>query len=366
MNEKAPVSLFQKRVRKFKRLKRGYYSFLLLTIAYIFSFFLPIFMNSKALLVSYKGKWYCPFSTHYTNNDFELGGSDEFSKNITPNYRTLQEKFDQEKQGNWVLLPFFPYDYKEIVEAPPGKFHPQPPSFDHWFGTDIEGRDVLVRLAYGFNVSITFALVLTVITFAVGILVGAVFGYYGGWVDMIGLRLVEICQTIPFLYMVMILSALMSPKFNPDTIPILQTSFFLLVGIMTLFGWMGTTYYIRAEFLKEKAKDYVSAAISIGVSDWMIMFKHILPNALTPVVTFAPFAIVTDISSLVALDFLGFGLPIPTPSWGQTIQQGLINIERWWLVLFPFSALFVTLFLVVLIGEAVREAFDPKVFSRLR
>lgn len=359
MNEQAPISLFQKRVRKFKRLKRGYYSFLALLFAYIFSFFLPFFMNNNALLVKYNGELRCPLWSYYSNKDFDIG-DDEASRNSPPNYRELQKKFEAEGKGNWVLLPLFPYGYKEnLLKELPGN-PPHPPSKEHWFGTDLQGRDVLVRLAYGFNISITFAVILAIVTFSVGIFTGAILGYFGSKIDLIGLRIVEIWQTIPFLYVVMILSTWIAPKTS------LQ-SFFLLIGIMALFGWMGTTYYIRGEFLKEKAKDYVSAAIAIGHSDWVIMFKHILPNALTPVVTFAPFAIVTNITSLVALDFLGFGLMSPTPSWGETINQGLINITSApWLILFPFSALFITLFLVVLIGESVREAFDPKVFSRLR
>lgn len=361
----APLSLFQKRLRKFKRLKRGYYSFLILVFAYLLSFFLPFFMNDKALLVRYEGELMLPFLSHYRNLHFGIG-EDEFTKNSPPNYRKLKQQFKEEGKGNWVLLPLFPYSDREILEDLPGN-PPHRPSWDHWFGTDQQGRDVLVRLAYGFKVSITFAVILTLVSFIIGIITGAILGYFGGWLDLLGLRLVEIWQTFPFLYVVMILSVLVSPKSNPDVSAILQPSFFLLIGIMAMFGWMGITYYIRGEFLKEKAKDYVSAAISIGVSDFKIMFKHILPNALTPVVTFAPFAVVTNITSLVSLDFLGFGLPIPTPSWGETINQGLMNIQTApWLVLFPFSALFITLLLVVFIGESVREAFDPKVFSRLR
>jgi microcin C transport system permease protein len=162
------------------------------------------------------------------------------------------------------------------------------------------------------------------------------------------------------------LSSMLSLKFNPDLPAISQPSFFLLVVIMAGLGWMGVTYYMRAEFLKEKGKEYVPAAISIGVSDWAIIFKHILPNALTPIVALVPFMIVSNISSLVALDFLGFGLPIPTASWGETIGQGVKNIEKWWLIVFPCFALVSTLLLITFIGEAVREAFDPKEYSRLR
>ena len=164
----------------------------------------------------------------------------------------------------------------------------------------------------------------------------------------------------------MIVSSIVVPIYLPGRSQLVQPSFWLLIFIMSAFGWMGITYYIRGEFYREKAKDYVGAAIAMGASDWTIMFKHILPNAINPVVSFAPFAIVGNIGALVALDFLGFGLPAPTPSWGELIGQGMSFLTKWWLVFFPLAALFLTLLLIVLIGEAIREAFDPKEFSRLR
>jgi microcin C transport system permease protein len=188
----------------------------------------------------------------------------------------------------------------------------------------------------------------------IGISIGALLGFYGGKFDIIMQRIVEIWSAMPFLYTVMIFAAIMIPNF------------WMLVIILVLFKWMGMTYYIRGEFLREKSKDYVAAARAIGCTDGAIIFKHILPNALTPVISFAPFAVVANIGALVSLDFLGFGLPAPTPSWGELLGQGLGNLHKEWLILSPTVAMFLTLLLVSFIGEAIREAFDPKQYSRLR
>ena len=196
--------------------------------------------------------------------------------------------------------------------------------------------------------------------------VGALLGYFGGKLDILGQRLIEIWSSLPFLYTIIIVSSIVVPIYIPGRNLMMQPSFWMLIFILAIFGWVGITYYIRGEFYREKAKDYVGAAIATGVSEPAIMFKHILPNSLTPVVSFAPFIVVANISTLVALDFLGFGLPAPTPSWGELIGQGTENLTKWWLVFFPLGAMFVTLLLVVFIGEAVREAFDPKEFSPLQ
>ena len=199
-----------------------------------------------------------------------------------------------------------------------------------------------------------------------GIAIGASLGYFGGRLDIFGQRGIEIWSSLPFLYTIIIISSVIVPVYLPGRNVLLQPSFWLLVMILAAFDWMGITYYIRGEFYREKAKDYVGAAIATGVSERGIMFRHILPNALTPVVSFAPFTIVANVASLVALDFLGFGLPAPTPSWGELIGQGMENLTEWWLVAYPLGVMFLTLLLVVFIGEAVREAFDPKEYSRLR
>ena len=236
----------------------------------------------------------------------------------------------------------------------------------HIFGTDDRGRDIFARLAYGFNVSLSFALLVLVISLATGVSIGAMLGYFGGKVDILGQRIIEIWSSLPFLYTIIIVSSIVVPIYLPGRNLVLQPSFWLLILILTAFDWMGITYYVRGEFYREKTKDYVAAALSMGATDSSIIFKHILPNSLTPVVSFAPFMVVANISALVALDFLGFGLPAPTPSWGELIEQGVDNLTKWWLVFFPLAAMFVTLLLIVFIGEAVREAFDPKEYSRLR
>jgi microcin C transport system permease protein len=354
-----PESLFRKRVRKFKRLKRGYYSFLTVTSAYILSFFLPILMTSQPLVVRYQGAYYFPMLHFRAAAEF---GTAAFGE---PDYRALKQQFAAAGRGDWVLMAPYPYGPNEALldlsESPPNH-----PSRQHPFGTDDRGRDVLVRLAYGFNISMTFALLVTIFSETAGTIVGATLGYLGGKIDILGSRFIEIWSSLPFLYTIIIISSVIIPVYIPGRMQVLQPSFWLLVVILALFDWVGITYYLRGEFYREKAKDYVGAAIATGVSEPAIMFKHILPNALTPVVSFAPFVIVANIGALVALDFLGFGLPAPTPSWGELIGQGMENLTKWWLVFYPLGALFVTLLLVVFIGEAVREAFDPKEFSQLQ
>jgi microcin C transport system permease protein len=352
-------SLFAKRFRKFRRLKRGYYSFIAVLSAYVISFFLPLIANNIALVVRYNGTYYFPFATYYPATQFGQTAIGE------PDYRQLRRDLAAAGGGNWVLMPpisFGPNEALLDLESPP----PNRPSRLHPFGTDDRGRDVLVRLAYGFNVSMTFAILVTSVGYLFGVGAGAALGYFSGKVDILGQRIIEIWSSLPFLYTIMIISSVVVPVYLPGRYLLLQPSLWLLVAILAAFDWMGITYYIRGEFYREKAKDYVGAAIATGVSETGIMFRHILPNALTPVVSFAPFTIVANISALVALDFLGFGLPAPTPSWGELIGQGMENLTIWWLVFYPLAVLFLTLLLVVFIGEAIREAFDPKEFSRLR
>ena len=355
----APEPLFRKRARKFRRLKRGYYSFLAIAVGYVISFFLPLLANNIALVVNYHGAYYFPIVHYHRASEFGQGAFGD------PDYRALKAQFAAAKQSDWVLMPLIPYGPNEALLDLPGT-PPNPPSAQHPFGTDDRGRDVLVRLAYGFNISLTFALLVALVGNLTGIGIGASLGYFGGRVDILGQRGIEIWSSLPFLYVVIIISSVIVPIYLPGRYQLLQPSLWLLVVILAAFDWMGITYYIRGEFYREKAKDYVGAAIATGVSETDIMFRHILPNALTPVVSFAPFEIVANISALVALDFLGFGLPAPTPSWGELIGQGTENLTVWWLVFYPLACLFLTLLLVVFIGEAVREAFDPKEFSRLR
>jgi microcin C transport system permease protein len=356
---RASESVFRKRLRKFRRLKRGYYSFLIVTIGYSISFFLPLIANNLPIAVRYRGAYYFPMARYHAATEF---GQNVFGE---PDYRALKEEFARRGNGDWVLMPLIPYGPNQSLLDLSGT-PPNPPTSTHIFGTDDRGRDVLVRLAYGFNISMTFAILVALVGNAVGIAVGAALGYFGGRLDILGQRGIEIWSSLPFLYVVIIISSVVVPVYLPGSYQLLQPSLWLLVVILAAFDWMGITYYIRGEFYREKTKDYVGAAIATGVSEPAIMFRHILPNALTPVVSFAPFELVANISSLVALDFLGFGLPAPTPSWGELIGQGMENLTKWWLVLYPLGVLFLTLLLVVFIGEAIREAFDPKEFSRLR
>jgi microcin C transport system permease protein len=353
------LSIFRKRVQKFRRIKRGYYSFLILLAAYLVSFTLPLLINDKALVVRYKGDLYFPMLRFQPASTFDQAAFGE------PDYRELNETFERSNAGDWVLMPPYPYSATESLLDLPGS-PPHAPSREHWFGTDDRGRDVFARLAYGFNVSLTFALVVTLIGEGAGIVIGALLGYFGGKLDILSQRLIEIWSSLPFLYTIIIISSIVVPVYLPARNLLFQPSFWLLVGILSAFNWMGITYYVRGEYYREKAKDYVGAAIAIGVSETAIMFRHILPNSLTPVISFAPFTIVANIAALVALDFLGFGLPAPTPSWGELIGQGMEYLTKWWLVFVPLGAMFLTLLLIVFIGEAVREAFDPKEYSRLR
>jgi|SRR5579862_5794904 len=357
--ERPSVSVFRKRLRKFRTIKRGYYSFLILLFAYGISFLLPMLIDNNALVVRYGGKLYFPLLHYYPASTF---GQERFGE---PDYRAAAQQFRRENNGNWVLLPPYPYSPTESLFDLPGS-PPNPPTREHIFGTDDRGRDIFARLAYGFNVSLSFALLVLVISLAIGVSVGAMLGYFAGKLDILGQRVIEIWSSLPFLYTIIIVSSIVVPIYLPGRNLVLQPSFWLLILILTVFDWMGITYYVRGEFYREKTKDYVAAAISMGASDSSVIFKHILPNSLTPVVSFAPFMVVANISALVALDFLGFGLPAPTPSWGELIEQGVDNLTKWWLVFFPLAAMFITLLLIVFIGEAVREAFDPKEYSRLR
>ena len=383
-------SILAKRLRKFKSLKRAYYSLIILILLYMISILGPILINSKPLLVKYENNYYSPLLTDlFTNNFYEAKffGQDSIRGQIKygePHYRLLKNDFQLEDNNNYVIMPLYPYDpFEDVLSELDEKYtdlngnkkwdNSEPfidanndgvfnqyrpatfPDSIHIMGTDNQGRDVFARLVYGFRVSITFALIVTLFSYTIGIFMGGILGFYGGKIDLFGLRLIEIYASIPFLFVLMILGNFIKPN-----IYILASMF------IVLSGWVGICWYIRGEFYREKAKDYVSAAISMGQSNIKVMFKHILPNALTPVITFAPFAIIGYISGLVSLDYLGFGLQPPAPSWGELFSQGAANLQYWHLVLFPLIAMGGTLFLITFIGEGVREAFDPKVHSRLR
>ena len=346
-------SINQKRWRKFKSINRGYYSFILIVALYILSFLLPLFISSKALIVHYKGDYYFPalkdvvpgLNAYYDGSIF---GQDVPGE---ANYRQLQQQWTE--TDNWIIMPIYPFNPYEDFTNNENKMY-EAPSLTHWLGTDDTGRDVFARMCYAFNISISFAFLLTVVNYIIGISVGGAMGYFGGKFDLFFQRFIEIWSSLPILFVVIILSSILKP------------SFVLLIFIYTMVNWIFLTYYMRAEFYREKSKDYVSAAISMGQSNTRIIFRHILPNSLVPVITYFPFSVVSGIVVLVSLDFLGFGLPPPTPSWGQILYVGLSNITKWWMVFSPIMAEFLTLLCIVFIGEAVREAFDPKIYSRLR
>ncbi len=355
------ASVLRRRWRKFRSLKRGWYSFLILSVLYAVSLLNPLLINNRALVVKHEGSLYFPALSEWFGGRLHPG--EKFGQEVIgeADYRALDAQWEAEAaagkgSGNWVLLAPYPYDPNESLLEDPALQGPPPhsPRAGHWMGTDDRGRDVFARLAYGFRISITFALLVVLLDYLIGVAAGATLGFFGGRVDFFGQRLVEIWAAIPFLYTVIIVGNVVKP------------GLYGLAVLLALFGWVGISFYMRGEFYREKAKDYVAAAIAQGESRMSIMVSHILPNALTPVISFAPFALVGSIVALVSLDFLGFGLAPPTPSWGELAKQAKENINYWHLPTFALGALFLTLMLVVFIGEAVREAFDPKVYSRLR
>lgn len=360
-------SIMQKRVRNFKKIRRAYYSLLIIGILYLLSFFAPIIINNKALAVHYNGSTHFPAFADLFGGVLPVAYHDAtyygqtvvFDEPINgeAHYRELKKTYAAENKGNWVIMPPYPYSPIEILIGK--ELNAEPPSSPdkfHWFGTDNIGRDVFARVVYGFFISISFALVVVTLGYILGIAIGATLGYYGGKIDVYGMRFIEVLSLIPFMFVIMILASFIKPSF-----------FLLALLLVVLGGWISVTFYIRGEYYREKAKDYVSAAIAMGASDARVMFQHILPNALTPVISNAPFAMIGGISSLVALDFLGFGLRPPTPSWGEMIGQGLAEISTsWWLILTPLSLMFFTLITITFIGEGVRQAFDPREYSRLQ
>jgi microcin C transport system permease protein len=427
-----PSPLLDRRLRRFRRIRRGYWSFRLLVTLFVASLFLELLVNGEALAIHYQGKTAFPavaewvdrllpivkLTTFERSSDFgqigegevdyrlfqrwvrdpgvldqairEMDGdieteradagpapSADLDPSSTGEFERRRREIALERvariEGDaatlratrraidageaWIVMPLYPYgpdDLRlDLPENPPNQ-----PSLERGvpLGTDTAGRDVLPLMLYGFRISLAFALAVAAIGYAIGVVVGGIQGYYGGWIDILSQRFVEIWGSIPFLFTIMIIASLVTPSF-----------LMLVVLMVVLQSWLGITYYIRGEFYREKAKDYVQAAIGTGVADWKIIVRHILPNSLVPLVTFAPFGIVAYVGALVSLDYLGYGLPPGTPSWGTLLRQGLDNVRFYpHLTIIPTVALAATLYAVVMIGEAVREAFDPKVFSRLR
>lgn len=327
--------------RRFRANRRGYYSLWIFTLLLLLSLCAELLSNNKPLLVRYEGHWFVPVLVTYAETTF--GGDFDTEADYLDPYVKSRITGD----GNWALYPLNPYSYDTInyfADAP----NPAPPSAHNLLGTDDRGRDVLARLLYGFRLSVLFALLLTVVTTLLGMVAGALQGYFGGRTDLIGQRVSEVWGALPRLYLLIILSSLFSPGVA------------LLVVLLSIFGWMGMADYVRAEFLKGRAMDYVRAAKALGLPNRTIMFRHLLPNALTPVVTFLPFDLSGAILALTSLDFLGLGVPPSTPSLGELLAQGKDNIEAWWLSMTTFSVLVGTLMLLIFIGEALREALDTR------
>ncbi len=340
-----PLTL--KKIRRFRSIKRGYYSFIVITVMILISVFAEVVVHKRALIVHYQGKYYFPTYAPMTpGTTFGLDYAYE------TDYRELKRRFRDEGEGNWVLMPIVPYDAYEN-DLREDDYPPFPPSIKerHYLGTDTVGRDVFARLVYGFRIAIVFSLLLLLANYTIGISIGSAMGFWGGKFDLIFQRIIEIWSNIPVLYVIIIISSIVVPNL------------FMLILIMAFFGWIGMTWTMRTVTYKERAREYVLAARALGASNLRIIFKHIIPNTIAIIVTFAPFSVSAGIVALTSLDYLGFGLPPPTPSWGELLQQGWANLDAWWMVGSVVAAMIVTLITVTFVGEAVREAFDPKLHT---
>ncbi len=331
--------LFEIRWQRFKANKRGYTSLWLFSLLFFFSLFAELVANDKPLFISYENQWYFPIATQYSETDF--GGEFESEADYTDPYVT--DLINEKGYLIWPIIRFH-YDTINFDLTHPA---PSPPDDVNWLGTDDKGRDVLSRIIYGFRISVLFGFALTIISSIIGVVVGASQGYYGGKLDLFGQRFIEVWSNMPTLFLLIILSSFVEPNF------------WWLLGIMVLFGWMGLVGVVRAEFLRGRNFDYVKAAHALGVSDSRIILRHMLPNAMVATLTMMPFILSGSVTTLTSLDFLGFGLPVGSPSLGELLAQGKANLQAPWLGLSAFVILSIMLSLLVFIGEAVRDAFDP-------
>jgi microcin C transport system permease protein len=346
-----------KKLRRFRSIKRGYYSFIAIVVLLVLTAFGELLVNNRALVVSYQGELYFP-----TYGEFHPGTDFGLDYQYETNYRELKALWEEQGSDNWVLMPLVPYSPYEN-DARDGVFRPTPPDFatQHYLGTDSTSRDVLARLFYGVRIALLFSFGFVAAVYLIGIAIGCAMGFFGGVFDLTFQRLIEIWSNIPFLYMVIIVFSVI-----PDTMSV-GARIWVLLGVMVLFSWTSMTYYMRTETYKEKARDYVAAARIIGASNTRIIFRHVLPNVISTLVTFMPFTVIAAISAITALDFLGFGLPPPTPSLGELLKQGTANLRTApWIVTSSFGTLVVLLTLVTFVGEAIRESFDPKKFTMYR
>jgi microcin C transport system permease protein len=340
-NKHIHLSPSQRGWRRFKANRRGYVSLWVFGVLFVLSLFAEALSNDKPLLIHYQGHYYSPLFVTYAESTF--GG--DFATEADYNDPYVEQLLT--KNGNWVLFAPNRYRYDSInyfADHP----NPAPPSHQNVLGTDDRGRDVLARLLYGFRLSVLFAFALTAVGMVIGVFLGGLQGYFGGRFDLIFQRVVEIWGSMPELYLLIIFASIFQP------------SVWLLIILLSLFGWMGLADYVRAEFLRGRNMDYVKAARALGVSNRAIMWRHLLPNGMTPVVTFLPFRISGSILALTSLDFLGLGVPPSTPSLGELLSQGKENIDAWWLSMTTFGVLVGTLVLLIFIGEALREAMDAR------
>lgn len=331
----------QRAWQRFRRNRLGYWSLILFVALFVLSMFAEVLSSDRPLVVKYRGEFYFPIVKTYPETTFD----GDF-----PTPADYLDPFIQQRittKGNFAIYPPNRYSYDTLnyfAKEP----NPAPPSSENWLGTDDRGRDVLARLLYGFRVSVLFGLALTVIGVIVGTLTGALMGFFGGRFDLISQRAIEIWSSMPELYLLIIFASIFEP------------SLALLIILLSLFGWMGLSDYVRAEFYRNRSLDYVKAARALGLSNVQIMWRHILPNSLTPVITFLPFRMSAAILALTSLDFLGLGVPPTTPSLGELLAQGKANLDAWWISLSTFAVLVVTLLLLTFMGDALRDAFDTR------
>jgi microcin C transport system permease protein len=336
-----PLSPNRRAWNRFKRNRLGYWSLWIFGVLLIVSALAEVLSNDKPLIARYEGELFFPI----LNNHSEVRFGGDFMTPTDWSDPFIAAQFA--KPGNWMVRPpnHHSGNSTEYFSKPP---NPASPNADHWLGTDQVGRDVVARLLYGFRVSILFALALTAIGMVIGLGAGAVQGYFGGRLDLTMQRLIEIWTSIPELYLLIIFASIFEPSIG------------LLLILLSLFGWVGLSDYTRAEFLRNRSLEFVKAARALGLSNLQIIWRHVLPNSLTPAITFMPFRMGAALLSLVALDFLGIGVPPETPSLGELVKQGKANLDAWWIIFPTFTVLVMTMLLLTFIGDALRDAFDTR------
>ena len=331
--------LNQRRLANFRKNRRAFYSLWTFLVLFVLSMFTEFVANDKPIIFSYKERIYLPLIFTYT--DKQLGGV------LDTEAWYIDPFTEQEIESNgWTVWPPIRYSFNTIDWQ--RTIVPVPPEADHWLGTDNLGTDIVAKLLYGFRLSVLFGILLTILSSTIGISVGAIQGYFGGWVDLIGQRVVEVWIGLPVLFVLIILASMVEPNV------------FWLLGILVMFSWMTLVGVVRAEFLRARNLEFVRAAWGLGVRDAVVIFRHVLPNAAVSALTYLPFVLTSSIVSLTALDFLGFGLPIDSPSLGRLLSAAKSNLQAWWIGAGVFTTLVVMLTLLIFIGEGVRDALDPR------